>query len=76
MKKETSATKFRRNPEYYLKELEKNAKRSKENNYYIKKGRREQIKIASLIRMNKAGYPPRKKMGRLGSSIFKEKSWW
>lgn len=32
--KETSATKFRRNPDYYSNELKQNAERSRSKNYY------------------------------------------
>lgn len=43
MKKETSATRLRRNPEYYANELRENAKRNKLKNYYKREPNRKVV---------------------------------
>jgi len=58
---EKPSTVLRRNPEYYLKELELNAKRSKIKNYYLNENRRKVIDQKSQIykTITGSGRPPK-----------------
>lgn len=58
---EKPCTVLRRNPEYYLKELELNAKRSKIKNYYLNEHRNQVIKKQTKTYQSQtgAGSPPK-----------------